>query len=361
MMDYPAISLAYLRTITDCTGVIQHGTHSVPNRKLGYTTDDNARALIIAIKHYERTKERQDLDLALTYLSYLHYAQNPDFKFRNVMSYQRNFLDDEGTEDCYGRTMWACGYTASSDIPENMRVVAKNLFESSIVWAGDLKSPRARAYTMVGMCEFLRANEDPSDLRGIIKALADTLLAGLRAYGSKDWYWYEPYMTYGNAILPLGMLVAAQVTGNKAYRNAAIDTMQFLTDTIILNDCLEIIGNDGWYIRGKKRAYYDQQSIDAGYTVNLYVQAYKHLGDKKYADLAHIANSWFFGNNRNRLWVYDPKSNGCCDGITPSGVNLNQGSESCISMLLAQLAMQDLQDQQELQTIIGTHVGRAAR
>lgn len=339
-MGYPPVSLTYLRTITDCTGVFQHGIHSVPNRRLGYTTDDNARALIVATQQYESTRDREDLDLAIKYLSFLHYAQTPDHKFRNVMSFQREFLDDEGTEDCLGRAIWACGCAASSGLPENIRIVARKLFDNGIVWVGDLESLRARAYSILGMYEYLRANEDQADLRSKIDALADSQLAGLRKDGDKKWRWYEPYLTYGNAILPMGMLIAAEVTGRKAYRNAAEQTMQFLTDTLILNDRLEIIGNDGWYMRGGKRAWYDQQSIDAGYCVYLYATAYKLLGDKSYLDLAHVAHSWFFGNNRAELSVYDPGTKGCCDAITPRGPNLNQGAESCICFLLAQLAMQ---------------------
>ncbi|MHB1190916.1 MAG: glycosyltransferase [Armatimonadota bacterium] len=340
-MEYPAPTIAYLRTITDSTGIIQHGVHSVPNRRLGYTTDDNARALIAAAGFYGYTGRREDLDLAVNYLSFLHYSQNPEHKFRNVMTYTGEWLDEEGTDDCYGRSIWACGYTASSSLPENFRIVARKMFDESIVWVGDLTSPRARAYSMVGIFEYLKANPDQADLREKIDALADSLLSLINQYSEKDWHWFESYLTYGNAILPLAMLVAAQITGKKAYRDEARSTLAFFTDTHIINDRLEIIGNDGWYFRGRPRAWYDQQSIDAGYTVLLYVNAYKILGDRAYLDLAKIAYSWFFGNNRSGLWVFDPVSHGCYDAVTPAGVNLNQGAESCICLLMAQLAMDE--------------------
>lgn len=341
-MGYPKINLAHLRMITDCTGVFQHAVHSVPNRKLGYTTDDNARALIVAAKQYERTNAREDLDLAIIYLSYLHYVQNSDHNFRNLMTFSREFLDEVGTEDSYGRAMWACGHAASSGLPENIRIVAAELFEDGIVWAGDLQSPRARAYVMMGMYSYLQGNKDKGDLRSKIDALADSLIVGLRAYSTKDWQWYEPYLTYGNAILPLGMLVAAEITGRRVYKDAAKTTIQFLADTLVINDRLEIIGNNGWYMRDGKRAWYDQQTIDAGYTVHLFAEAYKLLGDKAFLDLAHITHSWFFGNNRSGVWVYDPQTAGCCDAIAPWGLNLNQGSESCVCFLLAQFAMQEI-------------------
>jgi hypothetical protein len=339
-MTYPPINLAYLRTLTDCTGIIQHGTHAIPNRKLGYTTDDNARALIIASKQYDRTHSREDLDLAVTYLSFLLYARSTNHRFKNFMSYQRVWLDSDGTEDCLGRSLWACGTAASSGLPENTRIVAAKLFDECSVWAGDLNSPRARAYTIIGMSEYLNSGQEHPGLTDKINALGDTLLVGLKAYSTPDWVWFEPYMTYGNAILALGMLYAAYVTGNPRYMDAARRTIQFLTDTLIIDGRLEIIGNDGWYVHGEKRSWYDQQTIDAGYTVHLYMTAYKLLGDKTYLDLARTAYTWFFGNNRSGVWVYDSETCGCCDAITPWGLNVNQGSEACVSFLLAQIAME---------------------
>jgi len=326
--------------MTDCTGLFQHGHHSVPNRRMGYTTDDNARALIVAARHYERTGE--DLDLAVTYLGYLHHAQDPERRFLNVMTFERQFLCEDCTQDCYGRAMWGLGCAASSGLPDNVRIVARKLFDTSIVWAGDLDSPRARAYTMLGMYERLRGEEVAADLASDIGFLADSLLANLRNSAADDWYWYERYLTYGNAIIAHAMLVAAAVTGKKKHVEAARKTIQFLTDNLIIDGRMEIIGNDGWYTYGKERSWYDQQSIDAGYTVDLYARAYHLLGDKEYLDLAKIAFSWFFGNNRSGVSVYDPATGSCYDAVTPWGLNLNQGAESIVCLLLAQQAMEDL-------------------
>lgn len=340
-MDYPPISFAHLRAMTDCTGLFQHGYHSIPNRRLGYTTDDNARALIVAARQYERTGE--DLDLACKYLGYLHYAQDTDRNFLNVMSYEREFLGEDGTQDCFGRAMWGLGCASSSGLPENIKIVARKLFDEGIVWAGDLDSPRAKSYTILGMCQRLReGDEHTAGLASNVELLADSLLANLRGYATPDWYWYERYLTYGNAIIAHGMLAAAAVTGKKRHEEAARKTIQFLTDTMIIDGRMEIIGNDGWYTYGKERAWYDQQSIDAGYTVHLYARAYELLGDREYLELAKVAFSWFFGNNRSEVWAYDPVTKGCYDAITPLGLNLNQGAESIVCLLLAQQAMEDI-------------------
>lgn len=336
------IDLSYMRWLTDCTGIIQHGSHSVPNRRLGYTTDDNARALIVAVKQYERTKAREDLNLALTYLSYMHYAQGPERTFRNVMSYQRVFMDANGTEDCLGRSLWGLGVAGSSEAPENIRLVARKLFNDGIVWVGGLTSPRARAYSMLGMQEHMKTEEAPG-MEDKVVALGNTLLSGVKHYSDKDWAWYEPYLTYGNAILPMGMLVAGEITGRKQFLDAAKRTIDFLTEVLIVNDRLEIIGNDGWYQKGGKRAWNDQQTIDAGYTVCMYAKAYQVFGDPCYLTLARICSQWFYGRNRNSIWVYDPVTHGCYDAITPWGLNLNQGAESVICHLLAQISLQEVE------------------
>ncbi|MHB1000240.1 MAG: glycosyltransferase [Armatimonadota bacterium] len=336
MIEYPVISLHYLKALTDSTGIIQHGTHGIPNRKLGYTTDDNARALIVAVQAYESTKQREDLDLVITYLSFLHYAQGSNRKFRNVMSYQRVFMDTEGTEDCLGRVLWACGYAASSSLPERIKVVARNLFDDAIVWVGDLTSPRARAYSILGMYYYLKCNEDKNDLKQKINALADSLLSGFRSYSDSKWEWYEPYLTYGNSILPLGMMASAEVTGRRKYIDIAKRTVDFLTDNIVIDNRLDMVGNDGWYMKGGKKPTYDQQTIDAGYTVFMYDQAYKLFNENIYLDLMHISYSWFFGNNVSEVSIYEPETCGCYDAVTPWGVNNNQGAESIICILLSQ-------------------------
>jgi hypothetical protein len=191
------------------------------------------------------------------------------------------------------------------------------------------------------------------DLRDKIHALGDSLIGLLHSASDREWRWYEPYMTYGNAILPSGMFVAAEVTGRKVYLDAAISTTDFLTEVLFPDGYLDIVGNNGWYIKGRPKAVWDQQTIDAGYTVCLYVQAYRITGNKSYADLARCAYAWFFGKNRREISVYDPVSKGCCDAVIEYGVNLNQGAESCISFLLAQLAIEELDTLQEVDVPVG--------
>lgn len=338
MTTHPPLSLRYLKSITDDTGILQHGVFSIPNRRLGYTTDDNARALLVAVRGYELTHSADALELARKYLSFVHHAQNPQYRFSNIMTYQRTFLDADGTEDCLGRCMWGCGVAASARIPESMSTVAKKIIRAAAPHVGDLTSPRAIAYSLIGLCEYLRVEHDEG-IQNQVRALADRLAFQVREYSDDRWHWFEPYMTYGNAVLPLSMLMAGSATDDKGYLDVGRRTLDFLIETTVVGGRLEIIGNDGWYQKGGDRPWYDQQSIDAGYSVHALTAAYSILDAPEYLDSARTSYDWFFGKNRSGRSVYDPETGGCRDGINPSGVNENQGAEACVSLLLAQLAM----------------------
>lgn len=347
MTSHPPLSLRYLKSMTDDTGILQHAVFSIPNRRLGYTTDDNARALIVAVRGYELTHSEDALELARKYLSFVHHAQNPQYRFSNIMTYQRTFLDADGTEDCLGRCVWGCGVAASAQIPTSMSTVAKKIIGGSAPQVGDLVSPRAIAYSLIGLCEYLRA-EDDAYILGEVRKLAERLLSQVREYSDGGWRWFEPYMTYGNAVLPLSMLMAGSITEDRRFLDVGRRTLDFLTETTVVDGRLEIIGNDGWYQRGGERPWYDQQSIDAGYAVHAYVAAHSILGASEYLEPASVSYDWFFGKNRSGASVYDPQTGGCRDGINPSGVNENQGAEACVSLLLAQLAMaKHIGEQQE--------------
>lgn len=344
-MRYPEIDTRYLCRITDSTGIIQHSAFAIPNRNHGYTTDDNARALISAIQEYETTNSDELLQLITTYLSFVHHAHNPGNGFMNCMSYQRKFLDANGTDDCLGRCLWACGCASSAQIPERMRITAKWLFDETFLLVDNLKSPRAKAYALMGMHHYLKINPmKPGYLDRIIK-ITDSLCNGMKAYSDNNWQWYEPYLTYGNAILPMGMIAAAQITESILYNDVAKRSLDFLSDALIINGQLDLIGNNGWSLKGGKRAVYDQQTIDAGYTVMMFADGFNHYQEKHYGELAAISYEWFFGRNRSEISVYDSETGGCCDAVIEGGLNLNQGAESIVCILMAQHSMKKIVEQ----------------
>ena len=324
--------------------MIQHAIFSIPNRRTGYTTDDNARALIAAIMEYERTHSRQVLQVVSTYLSFLHYAQTPSGRFHNFMSYDQVWLDDMGSDDCFGRVMWACGFALSADLHPNVKKVAKQLFDAGVRWIPFTQSLRARAYMALGCYYHLQFEPGNTKILGIMDDLSAGLCAEFDLNATPDWEWFEPVLTYSNGMLPRALFKAYVITKNERYLDVAARSLAFLTSVVVVDGMLHPIGCNGWYIRGDERAWWDQQPVDPlGHTLS-YLAAYDATEDHKYLDLAKISFDWFFGHNSVGEALYDPVTGGCYDALTSEGPNYNQGSESTIACLLAQLSMQPYLD-----------------
>ncbi len=339
MTDYPPIVLEHLETLTDRTGVIQHAIFSIPNRRTGYTTDDNARALIVALHEYERTGDRRLLKLVSTYLSFLHYAQTANGRFHNFMSFDQIFLDDEGSEDCFGRVLWACGEALATNIHDNVKKVARRLFDDAVRWIPTITHTRGRAYSALGCYFYLKDQPESEIVRARFERLADMLCVDFQERATDDWAWFDSYLTYSNGIPPKALFLAYQVLGKEMYLDVAKQSLDFLNSVTNIDGIHHPIGCNGWLIQGEERAWFDQQPVDPMASVLANLSAYDVTNERKYLDHAKTAFDWFFGTNSIGEALYDPVTGGCFDGLTPSGSNLNQGSESTISCLLAQLAM----------------------
>jgi len=339
--QYPPIKLDHLISLTDDAGVMQHAKHTIPIRKEGYTTDDNARALIVAAKHYDLLKSKSSLKLINTSLSFLHFAQKEDGKFHNFMSYGRSFLDKEGSEDSFGRVLQACGYIISSKIHKNTKATAKYIFDNASKWVTRLNSPRAKAFTIIGLYYYFKEYKH-EDIVDKIKILADSLVKLYETNASQDWKWFEPYLTYSNSSLPESLFLAYSITKNESYLKTAQESLDFLSEVAIVDGKLMPIGNKGWYNKDGKRAFYDQQPIDVGVMVQTYLVAHEIAKEDRYYENAILAFNWFLGKNSLNQWVYDETTGGCFDGISPHGVNLNQGAESTLTYLLARLCLEEV-------------------
>lgn len=339
MADYPPIVMEHLETLTDRTGVIQHAIYSIPNRRTGYTTDDNARALIVALQEYERTGDRRLLQLVSTYLSFLHYAQTSGRRFHNFMSFDQIFLDNEGSEDCFGRVLWACGEALATNVHENVKKVARRLFDDAVRWLPTISWTRGKAYAAMGCYFYIKGEPDSEAIKKRLGHLADSMCASFRANATDEWQWFEPYLTYSNGIPPRALFLAHKVLGKDEYLDIATKSLDFLNSVTNVDGVHAPIGCNGWFICDSERAWFDQQPVDPMASVLANLTAYEVTGDRKYLDNGKIAFDWFFGANSINEAMYDPVTGGCYDGLTPSGPNLNQGSESTICCLLAQLAM----------------------
>lgn len=337
------INLDFIKALTDDVGMLQHSKYATPNRKEGYATDDNARALIACTNYFTLFNDTRMNKLINTYVALLFYMQRPDGRMRNFLSYDRKFVDEIGSEDCMGRTLWACGYCLDSKLPEETKLLTKDIFDRVFRWSSKFSSPRAKAYSIMGLFHYLKAYPEDQNVKLNIITLADQLTRHFDWESSDEWAWFESYLTYCNARLPHSLFLAYEATGENRYLEVASKSMKFLMNIQTINKVFVPIGNCGWYKRGSNRAIYDQQPVEASCTADAAIAAFRNTHEEIYLDAAHRAFDWFLGGNLKGLTMYDPKNGSCCDGITPSGLNQNKGAEASLSYLQTQLNLEDLE------------------
>ena len=333
------IPLDGLKALTDDVGMFQHTKFSTISRKEGYTTDDNARALIATLRHHRNFGDPDSLKLAETYLSFMLHMQRDDGRFRNLMGFDRGFRDDVGSEDCMGHALWACGYALSADAPEEMRLVAKEIFDRCLPPSRLFTSPRAKALTILGLCQYQRAFPKDLSLPRHIDEISSELIAQYGVEADEEWRWFESYLTYANARLPQALFVAHNSMGDSACLKVAVDSFDFLVETHITDGVFTPIGTECWYVKGGERAIYDQQPIEASCMVEAAVLSYVITGEEKYLESAKAAFEWYHGRNTKNVVLINSKTGKCYDGITPDGLNRNQGAEATISYYLAHLIL----------------------
>jgi uncharacterized protein YyaL (SSP411 family) len=337
-LNYPPISLDFVKALTDNTGILQHAKFGTPRRKDGYTTDDNARALIAVTKYYKAKSNSTNVNRLLdTYLSFLLLMQKNDGKMRNLLSYDQRFIDDEGSEDCMGRTLWSCGCVVESNLSIERRLMAKEIFDRLLPWAFNFNSPRAIAFAVMGLARYQKAfMEDPNPTKNV-RMLVGKLLENYRSHRSRRWRWFEPYLTYCNGRLPQALFEAYTVVPDEQYMATAAESFGFLLEVQTINGVFVPIGNRGWYMEGGPRAVYDQQAVEAAVMTEAALSANVVIGRSDYKDAAQTVLNWFFGENTLKVQVYNSDMGGCYDGITPKGLNLNMGAEATVCYLSARI------------------------
>jgi hypothetical protein len=336
------IKLDFVKALTDDVGIVQHSKYATPNRKEGYTTDDNARALIACTKYNMLFNDTSVDKLVDTYLSLLLYMQRDDGKMHNYLSYDRKLMDEIGSEDCMGRTIWACGYCLDSKLPEEKKLLGKDIFDRAFKWASSFTSPRTKAFSIMGLFHYQRAYPEDQNVKINIRALADQLTGQFELESSNGWDWFEAYLTYSNSRLPHSLFLAYEATGENRYLQVALKSMKFLINAQTIDKIFVPIGNSGWYKRGSRRAIYDQQSIEASCTAEACIVAFRNTHEVAFLEAAYNAFEWYLGGNLKGLTLYDPEKGSCCDGITPHGLNLNKGAEATIAYLQARLNLEEV-------------------
>ncbi len=335
----PPFSLAHIKRLTDDTGIIQHAKFGIPNLKEGYCLDDNSRALLMVLMAYRQKKDNLALELSPIYLSYIHYMQNKDGTFRNFLSFNRNFLDKVGSEDSFGRTIWALGYLIANAPNDAYYQIGKLIFFNASKNFEKLQSIRGIANTMVGISYFLRRNPDDDSMTERLRTLAAKMIEHYNANSSRDWKWFELLLAYDNGILPLALLHAAELLKDDKITEVALVSMDFLSKITLKDGYLSVIGNEKWYKKDGERSMFAQQPVDALAMILMYHQAFHLTRDKEYLTKLFACFMWFLGENDLRMSLFDFETKGCCDGFENYGVNRNQGAESSLAYLISHLTV----------------------
>jgi hypothetical protein len=346
------IVLDHLDRMTDSTGLVQHAIYRIPRRESGYTTDDNARALRLCTRLWSRRPEDRTLSRVTTYLGFLEYARSAGRGFHNFLSYDRRWLDAEGSGDCQGQAVRALAEVLGSNLPDDYRALAHELIHAVLPTLADLRSLRAQAYVILAWGHLWAAGvKEPEPLESIAWSAARRLMECYQRSVRTDWQWFESRMTYANAILPHALFLAAKRWPKEAFLEVADASFAFLDRATTApspssrqregrgeeENVFWPIGNSGWYPYGEDKALYDQQPVEAVMMADAAQAAFGLTGDEQYNASFCRAHDWFHGKNSLRQPLVDINRGACCDGLQPSGVNRNQGAESTLAYLATQL------------------------
>ncbi len=341
----PPLKLDHLHHMTDETGMLQHALFTVPNYREGYTTDDNARALMVSAL-LEAIGNAEALELTSRYLAFIWYAFNTEKRrFRNFMDYNRNWVEESGSDDSHGRALWALGTLLGRSNTPALHSMASLVFEQALPTILDTSSPRAWAFTLIGIHEYLQRFDGDRRAGQVREELGGRLLRLYQSNRTDDWHWFEPGLTYCNAALPHALIMCGQSIPNTAMTEAGLESLAWLANLQRSHTGHFVpIGSNGFYESGGARARFDQQPVEAQAMVSASLTAFRLTGDNFWHKEARSAFDWFLGRNDLNLPIYDPTTGGCRDGLHSDRPNENQGAESTLAFLQALLELRLSED-----------------
>lgn len=347
-MERPSVRFDHLEKMTDDTGILEHGLGSIPRRNEGYSTDDQARALWVCLewsgscgKEDQKRLER----LAETYIAFLLWAQKEDGHFHNNFAYDRSKEPETPSDDCLGRCLWACARAMAAKPSPSFAFAAESIFRKALGQAHHMRYPRGWAYALAAFGLLQRTGYDV-DLTNRIRETAERLAGLYHRHSAPDWSWYEPEITYSNALLPWGMLWAYEILKRTDMLDIALSSLDFLIG-LSQNDAGQIrpIGSKGW-CRPGDRALWDQQPIDVMKLALAAAKAYELTNMPKYESIVAKCRDWFYGGNDLGAPMVHEKDGSCCDGLNADGPNVNCGAEAVVSYLLTEAIYEKTINQQ---------------
>jgi len=346
-LQLPELGFEHLKRMSDSTGMLQHARFTLPNYAEGYCIDDNARALMLTVRLEKRGVGGDELTtLATRYASFVDYAYNEELgKFRNFMSYERRWLETMGSEDSQARALWALGTCVGHTPRRELRAWAAELFMRALPGMADTNSPRAWAFALLGIKEYLRRLRGDRRAAGMQVELVTRLVNLYHQVSTPDWRWFEDVVSYDNARLAQALIVTAGKNPElSSMLEVGLQSLRWLVDVQRAErGHFRPIGSNGFYRRGEPRARFDQQPLEAHATVSACSEAYQVTGERFWLIEARRAFAWFLGHNDLDTSIYNPESGGCRDGLHVDRVNLNEGAESTLAFLSALVEMQALE------------------
>ena len=331
----PQVNLNFLKSLTDETGLIQHTKYGVPHYAHGYSADDAARAIVACSHYYNLFRDDSVLQLVDKYLSFILHARQDSGWFYNFMNLQRQFPPQELGQDTFGRCLWGLGSAIHLCQDRDQSHLAREIFENSLFLLPQLNQTRPLAYCALGISNYLLQHPLAQDIKEKMRYVANQLLVFYQNNSSLDWPWFEPFLTYDNARLPQALLLAYRHLNEPVYLEVGLKTLDYLISLQYRDDYFDLIGNDGWYWKGKRRAIFSQQALDASALTEACLLAANFSDQQRYLEMGYAAFQWFLGRNRLGKPLYYPLTGSCADGLEPGGVSKNKGAESIISFLLS--------------------------
>lgn len=343
----PELKLDHLFRMSDSTGIFQHASFTVPNFAEGYCTDDNARALVLALMLQRLGQGSPRLgEVAASYAAFLNHAFDQKLgRFRNFMSFDRQWLEKVGSEDCQGHALWALGLCVAQAGRGSFQMLAAQLFEQALPVAAEFSSPRAWAFTLIGIDEYLRRFNGDRRTNHIRESLTTRLMQSYADTATEDWHWFEEVVSYANAKLPHALILSGRCMNAAPLLETGLKALRWLVKVqTSTTGSFRPIGSNGFYRRGQKPAQFDQQPIEAQATISACIEAYHATNDMFWVAEARRAFEWFLGRNDLGLALYDSSTGGCRDGLHVDRLSQNQGAESTLAFLLSLAEMQALQN-----------------
>jgi hypothetical protein len=325
----------HLEAMSDPVGIMQHAIGRRADPAHGYCTDDVARAVQVDLLHRHELGWSAVAQRAARNIQFLADAFDPvTGRFRNFRRIDRSWLDGPGSPDSHGRAVLALGDFMEAAPDDAMVAAARSLFERALPAARGLTDLRARASTLLGWAAAMRHTSGGVPTAAF-RVMAADFHERFTVASDPAWPWPEPNVTYENGLLPRALIVAGRTVSSEAMIATGLAVLDWLLDhQVAPAGHLSPIGN-GWWPRGGTKSTFDQQPIEATALLLAAEAAFDATSDRRYLTAMELAYAWFLGANDLALEVADPDRGGGRDGLTPRGVNTNQGAESTLMWLIA--------------------------